>query len=294
MNYEEFLSYVRKKVQEILGDSARVELHHILKNNSVAKDGLLILEEGRSISPTIYLNSFYEAYELGTTMPEVISDVLKAYRQNQITADPEPEFYRDFSQIAGKVACKLINYDRNREMLKRTPHFRYLDLAAVCYYLVDHKIFGKGSIQISLEHVEMWEISEKELLENAKENTLKLLSWEMQSIGELFQSFGYQFGIPKRELSFPMYILSNKEKTLGAAVILYDQVLKTAGEEIGSDYYVLPSSIHECMLVPDSITAEKEELAAMVRSINAEQVPSEEILSENVYHYHRKSHLLTL
>ena len=59
MNYEEFLSYVRKKVQEILGDSARVELHHILKNNSVAKDGLLILEEGRSISPTIYLNSFY-------------------------------------------------------------------------------------------------------------------------------------------------------------------------------------------------------------------------------------------
>ena len=102
MNYEEFLSYVRKKVQEILGDSARVELHHILKNNSVAKDGILILEEGRSISPTIYLNSFYEAYELGTTMPEVISDVLKAYRQNQITADPEPEFYRDFSQIAEK------------------------------------------------------------------------------------------------------------------------------------------------------------------------------------------------
>ncbi|MDY3919735.1 MAG: DUF5688 family protein [Candidatus Limivivens sp.] len=294
MNYEEFLSYVRTKVQENLGEGTRVELHHITKNNAVSKDGLLILEGGKNISPTIYLNSFYSAYQLGTTMPEIITDIIQIYRKNQIDTRVEPDFYREFAQAADKVAFKLINYENNKETLKKVPHIRYLDLAAVCYYLINHQAFGRGTIQIYRAHLEMWEISEQELLENARENTLRLLPWTLQSMEELFQEFSNETLTVPGKPEFPMYILSNREKTLGASVILYDQVLQAVSERIGGSFYILPSSIHECMVVPETISCQRETLAGMVREINATQVPPEDVLSDEVYFYDRQKHLLSI
>ncbi|MDO5424486.1 MAG: DUF5688 family protein [Eubacteriales bacterium] len=294
MNYKEFLSYVHRKVQENLGEHTRVELHHVTKNNAVAKDGLLIIEDGRNISPIIYLNNFYTAYQMGTSMPEIISDVIQACRQNQIDTQAEQEFYQEFSQVSGKVVCKLINYEKNREVLKRTPHFHYLDLAVVCCYLVDHGSLGKGTVQIYRSHLEMWEITEKELIENAKENTLKLLPWTLQSMEDLFADFGYRPVFDGKEEGFPMYILSNREKTLGASVILYDQVLQSVARRLKEDFYILPSSVHECMVVPRSIRFSRKILAEMVRDVNRTQVPPEDVLSNEVYLYDCEKHSLTL
>lgn len=294
MNYEEFLSYVQKKVQETLGGHTRVELHRVLKNNAVAKEGLLILEEGRSIAPAIYMGSYYSAYLCGMSMPEVISDVVAAYRKSRIDVDPEPSFYRNFSDVAPRVACKLINYERNRELLQKVPHFRYLDLAAVCYYLIEHEAFGKGTLQIYHSHLEMWEVSEEELLEQARENTLPLLHWKVQSMEELFAEMGKGKAFESLTSPFPMYILSNAEKTLGASVILYDQVLSAVGEKLGEDYYILPSSIHECIAVPASIPYPRDFLEEMVRDINQENVPKEEVLSNQVYLYEREKHQLSM
>ena len=92
----------------------------------------------------------------------------------------------------------------------------------------------------------------------------------------------------------PMYVLSNKEKTMGAACILYDSILTLIGERLQDDFYILPSSIHECIVVPMNITTTKKELQEMVREINATQVIPEEVLSDEVYTYTREIHRLAL
>ena len=92
----------------------------------------------------------------------------------------------------------------------------------------------------------------------------------------------------------PMYVLSNKEKTMGAACILYDSILTLIGERLQDDFYILPSSIHECIVVPKNIRTTKKELQEMVREINETQVIPEEVLSNEVYTYTREIHRLAL
>ena len=66
MDILEFAEQVTKRVREKLGDRYRVEVHEVRKNNNVKLTGMVILPECLNISPTIYLDSFHEAYENGT------------------------------------------------------------------------------------------------------------------------------------------------------------------------------------------------------------------------------------
>lgn len=291
MNYEEFLAYMRKNIRESLDENTQVEIRRVVKNNAVALDGVLILEPGHRIAPTIYLNSFYEEYRAGKSLSGILSEVLDTYRKNRVEQNPELSFFSSFSEISGKIALRLVNYERNREQLRDLPHRRFLDLAAVCYYAFEHEAFGSGTIQICRSHLDVWEVSEKELLENATENTLKLFSWSLQSMEELLREFGVHSAAGPE---IPMYVLTNRARRLGAAVILYDEVLRSVGEILGSDFFILPSSIHECIVVPAGIGFAREELSAMVREINREHVAPEEVLSGSAYYYSRKTHEVTV
>ena len=91
-----------------------------------------------------------------------------------------------------------------------------------------------------------------------------------------------------------MYVLSNQKRVFGAAGLLYDRVLSDAGVRLEDDFYVLPSSVHEVILVPDHVAGSEKELRIMVHEVNHTQVEPEEILSESVYHYDRKKHSLSI
>ena len=91
-----------------------------------------------------------------------------------------------------------------------------------------------------------------------------------------------------------MYVCSNSQKVNGAGVILYKDLLKQFAEKTGSDFYILPSSIHETLLVPVSDQMEVEALRSMVREVNATQVAPEEVLSDNVYIYRREDDKISL
>ena len=65
MNYEDFLSYVQEAIVERVDPSAKVELHKVMKNNNMELDGISIMKPNNNISPTLYLNDYYEAYVEG-------------------------------------------------------------------------------------------------------------------------------------------------------------------------------------------------------------------------------------
>ena len=89
-----------------------------------------------------------------------------------------------------------------------------------------------------------------------------------------------------------MYVLTNSTGSLGAAALFYPDVKEKAAELMGSDYYILPSSVHEVILVPDNPSIDAKDLCKMVKEANRTVVEEKDILSDNVYHYSREDRRL--
>lgn len=290
MNYEDFVCFVQTEMKEKLGKEVQVELHQIVKNNSVVRDGLSIHEKENSIAPTIYLNEFYEEYRNGMTMPDILDYIEAVYQKNRLEEPFDTEFYTDFENVKKNLACKLINQEKNQELLKQIPHLPFLDLAIVCYYKLENQEMGNGTILVFDSHRSHWGISREELLRICRANTLQILPVEFMDMKDVVKVCIEDH--PDGEDRLPMYILTNQENYFGAVNMIYDSVLQQAGEKLNSDFWILPSSIHECILVPSSVKMGKEELAAMVRQVNANEVAPEDYLSDSVYFYCRALHKL--
>ncbi len=179
-----------------------------------------------------------------------------------------------------KILYHLLNYDKNRELLKKIPHIPYLDLAIVFTRQEEN---GRIRKLITCEEEE----DAIELERQATVNTARHCPVYFHPLDEVIQEIEADLGVRMRQESsgLPMYLLTNVQKFLGAATILYPDLLKNLSRQLGEDFYILPSSVHECILVPKSTGCSREILEEMVYEVNSTQVPDPEILSYQVYDY---------
>ena len=91
--------------------------------------------------------------------------------------------------------------------------------------------------------------------------------------------------LPPEEETPSMYVLTNADKMNGANSILDAKTMEDISEKIGGDFYILPSSLHEVIILPDTPEMDKDYLEHMVQDINAGQVAPEDKLSDHVYMY---------
>lgn len=293
MNYDTFGMEVKLEMEKLLNDQAYVELHHVTKNNGIALEGICIMEQGNHISPTIYLEEFYEAYKEGLPVKEVAQQVLRIYEKSRTGLHVSLDYFLDFDQVKDRILCKVVSRRLNEELLQSIPYIPYLDLAVIFFCIVQNQEFGWGSILIRNEHRKIWNVSGEVLYEYARENTQRLRPFQLCTMEELIGEM-VDTGEQRLLKELTMYVLSNEDRIFGAAGILYDRVLCEAGERMDEDFYVLPSSIHEVILVPDSVAGDRDDLTRMVREINDTQVEPEDVLSDHVYHYSRRKHFLTV
>ena len=203
------------------------------------------------------------------------------------------DFFTDYDRLKSTVAYKLINAEKNQELLKKIPHLPYLDLAIVFYCLLADTPVGNATVLIHNSHMKLWNIRCADLYRDAKANMGKLLPARLSGMAEVIRELSGGREEPEN-VGVPMYVLTNTQKSLGAACILYDGVLKSCAARLGEAYYVLPSSVHEVIMVPVSAVGDEQELTAMVRDINRTQVRDTEVLSDNIYLYSPVSGKLTL
>lgn len=295
MNYEEFICLVQENVKKRLGNGVQVEHRRITRNNGVELQGLAVLEDGKKISPLIYLEEFYKDYTEGRPLAEVIEEILHIYAGSRKNAGIDYEFYTKFENVKPRIVCKLVNYERNLKLLNKIPHIRCLDLALVFYYALDDEVLSGGTILIHNSHLDMWKVTLEQICEIARKNTLRLFPYEFQEIRKLLETECQTFDLGNEEDGdFPMYVLTNKEKRFGAVNMLYDTILAAIGKELNDDFYVLPSSIHECIIIPATVSTSAEDLKSMVWEINRTQLRVEEVLSDQVYFYEREGHRLRM
>ena len=290
MTYQEFKQNTIHAISTKLGPSYRIALQDIIKNNDIHLDGLTILSEQSNISPTIYLNYYYEQYLAGKSLSEIFEDILLTYHNNVPKGNIDISFFTDYQKVKDHIIFKLVNYERNKELLSKVPHIRYLDLAIVFNCLVNTTSEGFATILIYHHHLSFWNISIEELHTLAMQNTPRLLSYHLQNMTEILTRIISDENADLLEEDFdlfPMYVLSNTSKLNGSGCILYEDLLSEISYRLDSDLYILPSSIHEVLLIPTKHATSYAELSSMVCEVNATQLSKEEILSDHVYYYSR-------
>ena len=293
MEFTNFTTLVQREVEKRAGENYRVKLNDVMKNNGVVLRGITLMQDDSNISPTIYLNPYYDAYENGdTTLGTVIDEVIDTYERNMINRSIDMKFFLNYETVRSRIIFKLINTEKNRELLRDVPYIPFLDLSIVFQCLVSEERFGNASILIHNVHLQLWKVNARELYECALKNTPLLQGYELADMNTVLEEMKELGGIDDEEIEdmqqeVPMYVLSNKSRINGASCILYKDILKDFAMVVDKDLYVLPSSIHEVILLPSDGTQESEQLKEMVREINQSQVEKEEVLSDSVYYYRR-------
>lgn len=280
----EFIRKAKTAVQEYLGEDFSVEVSTFRKNNGISYQGMTIMEKGRNASPAICMDSLYEMYREDENMGDVLKQIMDTYEKRKLTDRIDMEFLMDYEKVKGRVLFKLIGYGQNREFLENVPHIRFLDMAVVFYCMMFHETMGNVTILIRSTESERWKVSAEELYERALENAPRILPERIQSIEEVLNAAGTGSG---EENGRKMFVLTNTLQTFGAACMMYPDVLQKASGRWDADLFILPSSVHEVLLLPDHGEYDVREFKEMVYEINHTQLEPEEILTDSVYYYDR-------
>lgn len=295
MNLKAFEELVKENVSIRLGSRYEVTINKITKNNDTILSGLTIRQGDLNISPTIYLNEYYEGYEKGQyTLYSIVNHIIETYKKNKTDKSVDMKFFLDFDSVRPFIVHRIINTERNKDFLKDVPHVEFLDLSIVFMAIINEYTNykdGLASITVTNSHCKIWEIGIDELVFTARQNTPRLMPATLKTMDEILmkaKASGAE-DIPTSAYGSNMMVVSNNYGLYGASVMLDKNYLRDLSDAFGGNYYILPSSIHELIVLVDNFGTYSEELKEVVRSINATMVDPVEVLSDSVYYFDREN-----
>lgn len=210
---------------------------------------LTFIDRKSGLTPTIHLDDFYEKYRAGMSMEEIVKQMISCYQKTKVMGSPNFRYLYEWQCVRPLVAYKVVNRERNGELLAKVPHKDFLDLSKVFYIYL--KEVG-GTILVDHQLCKQWGIGMEELEEAAEANTPKLQPTRLQQMENLILEL---FGEDLCEF-------------FGAAAILFPGELQKIAERLNNDLYILPSSIHEVLLLPVLEDADLDFLKEMVHEVN--------------------------
>lgn len=300
LTLNEFAEAVETVVSEELGILYDVKLMKVMKNNNRCLLGLCIRCIGSNLAPTIYINDYYREYKDGRDFTDIVKDILQIYRNSNKGL---PVIKDDFTWegIKKNVILRLISYDRNEELLKGVPHKRvYDDLAITFHVLVDSTKEGLQTYRINNELFHSFGIDIEVLYESALTNSMTYFPASIRNMNEIITSMIapeemdndeyaelFDTTVPEEGRAI-MYVISTSTGIYGATAMMYTDIIKEFADTMGADLYILPSSLHEVILVLDyGCSYRGFELQRMVLDVNRTVLNPEDILSSSVYKYYR-------
>lgn len=299
ISFKRFVEEVVKGVADAMGHEYEVTARTVTKNNGITLTGVIITKKGSRIIPAIYLDEPYKKYIVGkTSIKMTIAWVMNIYRkqgQNIPLISSHMEKFQNYQDIENLVAFKLINTEKNQELLSQIPSIPFENLSIVFYLYLgssDKEVF---TILIRNEFLEIWKVTKEKLYEDATKNTPQLLPETFRELGETITEMRRQkfndYDLPIQadylEEDLGMYVLTNQKHILGAACLLYPGVLKRYADQLNNDLLILPSSTHEVLILPYDETVDIDEMRSLVQWVNVIEVSEEEQLSGQIYLYKR-------
>lgn len=297
MDYEAFENNVVEILKEKLGKHCRVERGNDDSSDRIKGHPIFIGRQGINASLIFRMEEYYGNESLtDEDVNDAVEKVIAACAGNLPDRDINVSAYAEWGSIKSHIHAKLVNTERNRMCLSDIPHREFLDLSLV-YYACTEEVFPDKHITIPVwnEHMQHWGVDEETLFHTAMEN-MPEDDIVFEGLAELLQPF---LGMKTEEAGFleepPMFVLADKSCLNGAVQIYRQDVMERIAAFFKDDFWILPSSIHEVILMPAGRYGEDAKgLAKLVKEINDTEVAPEEILSYHVYRYCRLSGEITI
>ena len=288
MGIIEFTEEVAELLAEKFGGGCRVKAVEMLKNNGVVWHGVNISEEGRRICPCVYVDGYYDGYENGCLqMEDIVEDIIENSRECG-DDDFDVTLFEEYGKAEPRLRGKLVNTEKNREMLKDMPHREFLDLSLIYYVEICMNCGGLGNILVKTEYMERWGREEEELYRAVVKNMDS--DGKVRKLMDLVaQIMGVEEPLNEVGEGVELYVLTNEKRANGAVYMMNKRLLKEAFRIIGKDFLILPSSVHEVLLAPveeENYEDRLAKIAQMVQEVNNTQLEETEILSYHVYRYY--------
>lgn len=287
MGFQTFVDAIVEELQERMGDDYEIKVIRVTKNNDVELTGIAMARQKDGVFPTIYLESLYEEYKEGETIAALAGRIIRCHEESSMALELNMDFFHDYDKVKNRIFYKLVSFEKNKKFLADAPHLRWHDLAIVFYYAMEEAVLERATITIKREHMLMWKQNAESLYRTAKRNMKRGMPELLVPMRELVMDLT---GICMREEeALPMYVLTNQNKRYGASAMLYSEQMGKLAQRLGSDLLILPSSVHEVLLLPDVGDREYDAYRRMVGEVNRTQVEPEEVLSYGLYRYNREN-----
>ncbi len=199
-------------------------------------------------------------------------------------------FLTDYNKSKEHLFIRVCDQKKNEEYLKHIVHMPLNGLACTysVYSTIDEN--GMSSIQITNRMLSQWGITKEQLHEDALKNMQNIFPPRLFSLTDVVMNIvndtvEEDHIMIDEPLDCDLYCLTNSRKMNGASYICDEQLMEDIGERFGENYYILPSSLHEVILVPETIGDDVESLQEIVRTVNETTVDERDFLSDDIMLY---------
>ena len=302
MEYEKFKEQFVEDLKERLeagGEKFSVDLNAVQKMNQ-NYEAVTVKPEDAIIGVNLNMTEIYERYDRGMSYDTLVREVAeKADRALHDRPDFNLEALQDYDQMKEKLSMEVVSAERNADLLEKVPHKDMEDMAVVYRFVLDSDSDGRGSILVTNQLMDNYGITADQLHEDALRNAPEIRPLVIEGMAEvLAKQMGVEdlemlgFNIPPEQEQ--MFVASVEGNIHGAGVLAYQNFMDQAAERAGGSFFILPSSIHEVLIIPDNGKFDTASLEQMVREVNATTVDISEQLTDSVYHYDAEAKVFEL
>ena len=299
MEYEKFKEQFVEDLKERLeagGEKFSVDLNAVQKMNQ-NYEAVTVKPEDAIIGVNLNMTEIYERYDRGMSYDTLVREVAeKADRALHDRPDFNLEALHDYDQMKEKLSMEVVSAERNADLLEKVPHKNMEDMAVVYRFVLDTDSEGRGSILVTNQLMDNYGITAEQLHADALQYAPVMRPAVIQTMAEtLLEMMGPEAKdmIPVLP-DDPLFVATVPDKIQGAGVLAYQDFMEQAAERVGGDFFILPSSIHEILLVRDDGTFDINHLEDMVKQVNETEVAPEDLLTDSVYHYDSKEKVFEL
>ena len=258
----------------------------VIHKNNKDLHGLIVRVPGNKIAPVFYYEDFYDAYKKGSSIEACIESIIEFISEKNLPGEEFGEFFTCWNNVKDHLIIKMMNIKKNRDVLAHTPYHVYGDMAVVIQIYLDDPNIGRGAVLVDDSLLTIWGKNREIVFEIAMANMNKYRIKALDLLDFAEDEELVDRNAPK------VFVISYDAPFYGAAAMLRNDFLFEFARKNGKDYYLLPVSVHEFLLVEQNDEVAEKTLFSILRSINSDKSLADNMLSDEVFVVSRNDNCL--
>lgn len=293
ISLDEFIKEVASQIAILQVDASDVihsNLEVVNYNNQVTCSALRLQRENDEAGILIQIDAMYQEYKKGREIDDCIQELLEIYMQQENVISFRLEEYKEYDKIRNHIKPALINWSKNRDELENIPYAMFGDLAIIFQVQLIVSQSGDGTVIIDNRQLSIWGIEKDILMQQAMKNLIQDQTIVIENMAEycdisvenIHEMKNY---IHEPEIEQGIYVMTSHCFSYGAVTILNENLVHDFAEKMGCSLYIIPSSVHETILLPNEGSLALKDIQNLVTIMNKNKIEPEYILSDNIYQY---------